>query len=129
MPSRKGIKESKEIREKKSVGHRGKKAYNWKGGLRKLKNRIRGCFKYRQWRLDIYVRDKFTCILCGYKKGNILEADHFPVGFSEIINKNKIKNLRSALSCCELWDITNGRTLCINCHKKTNNYGRRKKQQ
>lgn len=27
-----------------------------------------------------------------------------------------------AINCEELWSINNGRTLCIDCHKKTNTY-------
>ena len=34
----------------------------------------------------------------------------------------QIKTFEQALNCAELWDINNGRTLCKECHKKTDNY-------
>jgi len=37
-----------------------------------------------------------------------------------------ILSKEEALSCDELWNINNGRTLCIGCHKKTDTYGRPK---
>ena len=30
-----------------------------------------------------------------------------------------------ALECTELWDLENGRTLCVPCHKLTDTYGGR----
>ena len=37
----------------------------------------------------------------------------------DVISENKIKTFEEAINCKELWDITNGRTLCITCHRKT----------
>ena len=75
---------------------------------------IRECYKYRQWRTNVFKRDGFLCILCG-KKGYV-EADHYPIRFIEIIRKHEIKTLEQAIKCKELWDINNGRTLCKKCH-------------
>lgn len=108
---------SKETRKKMSEALRGKKSYCWKGGLTPLVIRIRNCFKYRQWRSDIFIRDDFTCVLCN-KRGYQLEVDHYPKSFSEIFHGNKIKTIEKALKHEELWDINNGRTLCFNCHRK-----------
>lgn len=33
-----------------------------------------------------------------------------------------IKNYNEALLCEELWNINNGRTLCLPCHKTTDTY-------
>ena len=35
----------------------------------------------------------------------------------ETIEENNIKTLIDAVNCNELWFITNGITLCVNCHK------------
>lgn len=66
----------------------------------------------------------FKCVLCGYDKGNVLEADHIKP-FALILEENKIKTLKEAYGCLELWNVDNGRTLCKNCHKTTSTYGSR----
>ena len=87
---------------------------------------IRELFKYRLWRSDIFTRDNFTCVLCGIK-GGYLNADHFPKRFIDILKEYKIDTLEKAIECEELWNINNGRTLCRQCHEKTDTWGRRKK--
>lgn len=89
-------------------------------GKCKLQEIIRHNFRYRKWRSDVYVRDDFTCQICG-KRGGKIEADHNKP-FSIIIEENNIKTLEQALECKELWDTNNGRTLCLECHKKTDTY-------
>lgn len=96
----------------------GKNSWNWRGGISPLRNIVRSCFKYRQWRSDVFTRDDFTCQRCGVK-GVYLEADHYPKMFSTIFHEYKIKSLEEALNCEELWNINNGRTLCEKCHDKT----------
>ena len=94
----------------------GEKHFNWKGGISKLTNIIRNCFKYRRWRSDIFTRDNFTCQEC-FNRGGNLEAHHIKA-FALIIIENNIKTLEEALNCEELWNINNGKTLCEKCHKK-----------
>jgi hypothetical protein len=91
--------------------------WNWKGGITKLHFQIRHCYEYRLWRNDVFTRDGFSCVLCG-STGCYLNADHYPVLFSEIFRKYKFRNLEEARKCSELWDINNGRTLCERCHYK-----------
>lgn len=76
---------------------------------------IRELYKYRQWRFSVFKRDGFRCVLCG--KSGYIEADHYPIRFITIIRKYTIKTLEQAINCKELWDIKNGRTLCVKCHK------------
>ena len=92
----------------------GKDHYNWKGGITNLTVKIRNCFKYRQWRSDIFHRDDFTCQRCS-KKGGKLNAHHIKP-FYLIIQYYEITNLQQAIDCEELWDINNGVTLCKECH-------------
>jgi len=113
-----GKKQSKETKRKRMESISGANHYNWKGGLTPLVRQVRRCFKYRQWRSDVFTRDDFTYVLCG-KQGGWVEADHYPKSFSDIFYGNKIKTIQEALDCEEFWNINNGRTLCRKCHDKT----------
>jgi hypothetical protein len=86
----------------------------YKGGITPLNKAIRESLQFKLWREAVYTRDNYTCVLCGARssKGNpvILNADHIKK-FADY------PELRFA--------IDNGRTLCIDCHKETETYGRR----
>ena len=114
-PSRLGCKISEQGRENISIGHRGYKNSNWKGGITKIYYIIRNCYKNRQWILDVFRRDDFTCQICGDNCGGNLNAHHIKT-FSNIINEYNINNIEDALKCFELWDLNNGVTLCKKCH-------------
>ena len=140
-PSRKGIKHTEEwkrnnselmkgrtfseetMQRKIASVRRGVDCHFWKGGITPLKLLIRQSFKYRQWRSRIYERDNFICQECGGSGGR-LNADHIK-SFSLILEENNIKTLEDAKECNELWDLGNGRTLCEDCHKQTDNFGRK----
>ncbi len=62
----------------------------------------RSSVRYRGWRNSVYERDDYTCGDCGQIGGD-LNAHH-------IKSFKKYKKLR--------FDIDNGATLCIKCHKK-----------
>ena len=68
---------------------------------------LRSSAAYKDWRSAVFQRDDFTCQGCG-KRGGFLHADH-------IKNFAHHPELRLELS--------NGRTLCVPCHKDTPNYG------
>ncbi len=89
----------------------GIKHWNWKNGISKINKPERvfmmSTFEYKLWRQSVFTRDNFTCIWCGQIRGNI-EADH-------IKSWRDYPELRFA--------IDNGRTLCHNCHVKTDSYG------
>lgn len=60
------------------------------------------------WRESVLVRDDYKCVFCGSKEN--LEADH-------IKPKSVFPHLK--------YEVSNGRTLCGPCHRKTDTYGRR----
>lgn len=97
----------------KPPSRRGCRPWNY-AGKTKLQESIRKSFEYRQWRSDVFTRDNFSCIRCN-TKGNI-NADHIKE-FATILKEYKIKSLPDAVACEELWNINNGRTLCVPCHK------------
>lgn len=91
------------------IKHAGPNNPNWKGGAmntyKTLSWRMRA--KLRVWANKVKRRDK-KCIICHSKKQ--LQADH-------------IKSV--ALHPKLVLDIKNGRTLCFNCHVKTETYGKK----
>ena len=96
---------------------RGKDCNFWKGGISSVNKTIREWKKYAEWRTKIYERDNYTCQLCS-QVGGKLNADHIkPLAF--VLKEQNINSLEQAESCNEIWNIANGRTLCIKCHKKT----------
>ena len=111
---------------KKYPNTKGEKNHFWKGGKTKLSQQIRTSAEYSFWRMSVFRRDNWTCQTCGAKnkKGEkyIFDADHiYP--FSKILDDFNITSIEEAVSCEKLWDIENGRTLCRECHKKTDTWG------
>lgn len=109
--------QTQEVRLKKSLSHIGNKNHNWKGGRTNLKVQIRAGYKYRQWRKEVFTRDKFTCKKCNDNKGGNLEAHHIK-SLMRILDENNIKTIEDAYNCDELWDVSNGITFCKECHIK-----------
>lgn len=131
-PHNKGKKLSKETIEKikkaralqeNSGFQKGEKHWNWDGGKTALRKLVQGLYQYKKWRSDVFKRDNYTCQDCG-KRGGILNADHI-TPYSVIIKNNKVTNIDDAKKCQQLWDVDNGRTLCVSCHRQTDTYGNR----
>lgn len=95
------------VRSRNQIDH-----YNWQGGKTPVNKRLRGQFEYKQWRIAVFKRDKYSCTSCG-ASGVYIEADHIkPFAY--------FPELR--------YEISNGRTLCQPCHKLTDSWGVKAKQ-
>lgn len=106
--------------------NRGENHWNWKGGSGKsLRKKIMDTAMYRLWRQSVYERDNWTCSSCDTRGGK-LHADHIKP-FHKIISDNQITSVQESKMCAELWDVFNGRTLCVSCHMKTDTYGGKRK--
>lgn len=123
-----GRKHSEETKEKiKNTRKRGKDHFRYKNPkdrIEPINTQIRNCAKSKEWKFLVLKRDNFKCILCNSKEK--LQVDHI-VPFAIIKIQNKISSLEEALLCSSLWDISNGRTLCKECHMKTDTWGSKTK--
>ena len=76
-------------------------------GLSTAHEKARHSLAYKQWRTAIFERDNYTCQECK-THGGYLNADHIkPFAF--------YPELR--------FELTNGRTLCEECHRQTDTFG------
>ena len=90
---------------------KGKNHWNWQGG-KSLENDKRDSNEYKAWRLAVYERDNYQCVVCGSKLK--LNAHH----------KKSWKDYPHLR-----YDINNGVTLCEKCHvlyHQQNGYGKKK---
>lgn len=86
----------------KNPEQKGTSHWNWKGGISTKNNTIRASSQYANWRRNIFLRDHFTCRLCG--------KDNCAINAHHIKHFSKYPALR--------FDIDNGITLCKKCHIK-----------
>lgn len=91
---------------------RGSNHWLWKGGNSSERKKIITSLEYTKWRRSVFERDDYTCVWCGARNGNgkyiALQADHIKP-FCDY------PDLR--------FNLDNGRTLCVPCHRKTDTYG------
>lgn len=99
---------SPEQRKKFSEMFKGEKSHWWKGGKSAVAHRLRESAEMKQWKKDVFERDDWTCQECKQRGGKLI-AHH----------------IKSFAYHPELrFDVNNGQTLCIDCHKQTDNYGK-----
>lgn len=98
---------------------KGKNHPMWKGGKTPLIMKIRNSKQYAEWRMKVFERDNFSCFICRDSRGGNLNAHHIEL-LSKIIHKNKISTFEEALNCKDIWDVSNGITLCEKCHPSAN---------
>lgn len=84
--------------------HKGNNSHFWRGGKTTASKIIRSSLEYSLWRVAVFMRDNYTCVIGGRAHGSQLQADH-------IKSFALYPELRFA--------IDNGRTLCVDCHRKT----------
>ena len=85
---------------------------SWKGDNYPENRRLRDSFKYKNWRRKVQKRDGFCCTLCGYKSEGTRPPDI------------QVDHIKSWALYPELrFEVSNGRVLCIPCHKTTDTWG------
>jgi 5-methylcytosine-specific restriction endonuclease McrA len=98
-----GYKRSLETRKKISLAHQGERNPSWRGGVTDVLTKIRNSTRMEKWRRDVKFRDGYMCQVCGKGDEGDLVAHH-----------KKQLALESLLA----YDISNGDTLCVKCHKE-----------
>jgi len=86
-------------RRKMSEAQKGTKHWRWKGGVTP---RNRHSIEYSEWRRRVFKRDNYTCQKCGERDSDF--HVHHIIPWSDAPAKR--------------YEIENGITLCIPCHKK-----------
>lgn len=105
-----GKRHSEETKKKMSESHKGEKSYLWKGGISSENNKIRNSPISREWRMQVFIKDAYTCQKTNVK-GCELEAHH-------ICNFADFPELR--------FDPDNGITLSKEKHREFHKiYGRK----
>lgn len=74
----------------------------WRGGITSEIMKIRHSLEMKEWRKSVFERDDYTCEMCDQRGGD-LHADH-------IQPFSLFPDLR--------FETENGRTLCVDCHRK-----------
>jgi hypothetical protein len=110
----KGKKHSITTRIKMSKAHQQRLGDKYHSGhkYRIERRKEMGRLRYKLWREKVFERDNYTCNFCEVRGGR-LEADH-------IVPWN--------LNVERRYKIGNGRTLCKECHRKTDTWGSKSKE-
>lgn len=104
-----GKKRSDEARKNISESLKGDKSPSWKGGISKENDRIRKSVDFKLWREKVFERDNWTCCECD-TRGGVLHPHH----------------IKSFYEYPELrFEVNNGITLCVDCHRQTETWGRK----
>jgi len=91
----------------------GRRRPPWIKEKAEMDRQVRLSRQYYIWRSAVLRKDNYTCVKCGDDRKSVLEVDH-------IKPFSLFPELRFA--------IDNGRTLCSDCHKKTETYGTKVKK-
>ena len=98
------LKMSKTRRE--SSNNKGKFHWNWKNGISGEREKLMAKAEYKEFRKQVFERDNYTCQICNKRGGNL-----------EVHHKNPWRDYPELR-----FDISNGQTLCIDCHKSIDKY-------
>lgn len=93
------------VKDEASDRMRGSNNHFWKGGINGENDTLRHRREYKNWRTAVYERDNYTCQCCGARGGK-LNAHHI----NQFADYPEFR-----------YDVSNGITLCVNCHDSIEN--------
>jgi 5-methylcytosine-specific restriction endonuclease McrA len=94
----------------------GENCYRWKGGITPINHAIRTSVQFKSWRDQVFQRDNYTCQDCGCHNGD---------GKTHVLHAHHKKPFATHPEL--RFELSNGLTLCVDCHKKTFTKQREKK--
>ena len=96
------------------TGRTGEKSNFWNGGTSREYDKLKNSLEWKVWRRSVFERDNYTCQKCGDKNFK---------GLGKTIELHP-HHIKDRYSFPELqFEVSNGQTLCIKCHRQTDNYG------
>lgn len=105
-----GRKHTDEMKERTRLSKLGSKNPNWRGGITLENTVLRRQPAYKDWREKVFKRDDYTCQNCGVRCEQGL-------GHTVVLNAHHIKPFALYPELREV--VSNGLTLCIDCHNLT----------
>lgn len=93
---------SDEHKRKISLSRVGDKNPAWKGGVSTEDRMLRSSLRLRNWRSSVFQRDNYSCVECGCTR--------------KVFNAHHVKSWKNYPEL--RFNIDNGITLCVNCHRK-----------
>ena len=100
--------------------------HSWfKGGVTPLNQVIRSSIKGQEWKQEVIQLNGFKCSECKVESlpGSfvLMHVDHI-IPLSYLIRVHQIHTIEEARECDDLFDVSNGRVLCVPCHEKTDTF-------
>lgn len=120
---------SKAMKGRKVTPLFGHKNGNWRGGKTSLNAMLRYSKEMKEWSKEVFKRDDYTCQHC-FVRGCYLEAHHIKK-FSQLMSdfllqysqfspmEDKETLIRLSTTYAPFWELSNGLSLCKECHNKT----------
>lgn len=93
---------------------KGKEHPFWKGGRSRWYKEGYYTAEYLKWRKKVFEKDNYTCQKCGAKGNKVYLTAHHKKSWTHFPKLRFI--------------VSNGETLCEDCHKSTDNYKGRAKR-
>jgi len=105
-----------------SENKRGKTGIGYIDGRTPIRKIIKNGIQYQEWRKKIFEKDHYKCINCG--ENSFIHAHHirpfkeiFDIFMLKYNRLSKDELIKKAYTYKPFWDISNGKTLCYECHK------------
>jgi hypothetical protein len=91
----------------KKIILKGENGPNWQGGITSVNRRLRASTDFKEWRKAVFERDNYTCQMCLLRSRRGQQIYLHPHHIKLFSKYPKFR-----------FEVSNGLTLCSNCHKK-----------